>query len=178
MHQSHSMTFACILGLIWIKRFLLAFFWFADGTGKRFVAANPVVEMDGDEMTRIIWQFIKDKLIFPYVKVSVVHLSRTWLHSSMSSMHPFVCFQVDCLYYDLGLPHRDVTNDQVTIDASHAILKHNVGIKCATITPDEQRVEGLFQMPIASVSICIRFIPFYYRVQIEKNVAVSKRNHS
>lgn len=52
-------------------------------------------------------------------------------------------FQVECLYYDLGLPHRDLTNDQVTIDASHAILKHNVGIKCATITPDEQRVEGL-----------------------------------
>ncbi|XP_031620013.1 isocitrate dehydrogenase [NADP], mitochondrial-like [Contarinia nasturtii] len=85
-------------------------------TAKRFVAAKPVVEMDGDEMTRIIWQFIKDKLIFPYVKV-------------------------ECLYFDLGLPHRDLTNDQVTIDASHAILKHNVGIKCATITPDEQRVE-------------------------------------
>lgn len=51
---------------------------------------------------------------------------------------------MECLYYDLGLPHRDVTNDQITIDASHAVLKHNVGIKCATITPDEQRVEGLF----------------------------------
>lgn len=50
--------------------------------------------------------------------------------------------QLDCLYYDLGLPHRDATEDQVTIDAAHAILKHNVGIKCATITPDEQRVEG------------------------------------
>lgn len=50
--------------------------------------------------------------------------------------------QVECLYYDLGLPHRDLTNDQVTIDAAHAVLKHNVGIKCATITPDEQRVEG------------------------------------
>lgn len=72
--------------------------------------------MDGDEMTRIIWQFIKEKLIFPYV-------------------------EVECLYYDLGLPYRDQTNDQVTIDAAHAILKHNVGIKCATITPDEQRVE-------------------------------------
>jgi len=72
--------------------------------------------MDGDEMTRIIWQFIKEKLIFPYVKV-------------------------DCKYYDLGLPHRDATDDQVTIDCAHAILKHNVGIKCATITPDEQRVE-------------------------------------
>lgn len=73
--------------------------------------------MDGDEMTRIIWSFIKDKLIFPYVNV-------------------------DCKYYDLGLPHRDLTDDQVTIDAAHAILKHNVGIKCATITPDEARVEG------------------------------------
>lgn len=67
-------------------------------------------------MTRIIWQFIKDKLIFPYVKV-------------------------EALYYDLGLPYRDQTDDQITIDAAHAILKHNVGIKCATITPDEQRVE-------------------------------------
>ncbi|OWR43245.1 NADPH-specific isocitrate dehydrogenase [Danaus plexippus plexippus] len=87
------------------------------GTAKRVVASKPVVEMDGDEMTRIIWEKIKEKLIFPYVKL-------------------------DCLYYDLGLPHRDATNDQVTIDAAHAILKHNVGIKCATITPDEQRVEG------------------------------------
>ncbi|KAK9879807.1 hypothetical protein WA026_006866 [Henosepilachna vigintioctopunctata] len=86
------------------------------GTQQRVVAKNPIVEMDGDEMTRIIWQKIKESLIFPYVKV-------------------------ECLYYDLGLPHRDQTNDQVTIDAAHAILKHNVGIKCATITPDEQRVE-------------------------------------
>ncbi|XP_050673489.1 isocitrate dehydrogenase [NADP], mitochondrial-like [Leptidea sinapis] len=86
------------------------------GTVKRVVASKPVVEMDGDEMTRIIWEKIKEKLIFPYVKL-------------------------ECLYYDLGLPHRDATDDQVTIDAAHAILKHNVGIKCATITPDEQRVE-------------------------------------
>jgi isocitrate dehydrogenase len=85
-------------------------------TGKRIEAVKPVVEMDGDEMTRIIWQFIKEKLIFPYVKL-------------------------ECLYYDLGLPYRDTTNDQVTLDAAYAILKHNVGIKCATITPDEQRVE-------------------------------------
>ncbi|KAJ8920887.1 hypothetical protein NQ315_015680 [Exocentrus adspersus] len=83
---------------------------------KRVEAKNPVVEMDGDEMTRIIWQKIKESLIFPYVKI-------------------------ECLYYDLGLPHRDQTEDQVTIDAAHAILKHNVGIKCATITPDEQRVK-------------------------------------
>lgn len=72
--------------------------------------------MDGDEMTRIIWEKIKEYLIFPYIKV-------------------------ECLYYDLGLPNRDATDDQVTIDAAHAILKHNVGIKCATITPDESRVK-------------------------------------
>lgn len=82
----------------------------------RIEVKKPIVEMDGDEMTRIIWQFIKDKLIFPYIKV-------------------------DCLYYDLGLPYRDATDDQVTIDAAYAVLKHNVGIKCATITPDEARVQ-------------------------------------
>lgn len=85
-------------------------------TQKRIKVAKPVVDLDGDEMTRIIWAWIKEKLIFPYV-------------------------DVEALYYDLGLPHRDATNDQVTIDAAQAILKHNVGIKCATITPDEQRVE-------------------------------------
>jgi isocitrate dehydrogenase len=85
--------------------------------------ANPVVELDGDEMTRIIWKFIKDKLITPYL-------------------------DVDIEYYDLGMEHRDETNDQVTIDAANAIKKHGVGIKCATITPDEQRVQefGLKQM--------------------------------
>jgi isocitrate dehydrogenase len=72
--------------------------------------------MDGDEMTRIIWQMIKDKLVFPYL-------------------------DVECLYYDLGLPYRDQTDDQVTIDSAYATLKHNVAIKCATITPDEERVE-------------------------------------
>jgi len=77
---------------------------------------NPVVELDGDEMTRIIWEKIKETLIFPYLNV-------------------------ECLYYDLGLPYRDQTDDQVTIDAALAIKKHNVGIKCATITPDEERVE-------------------------------------
>lgn len=77
---------------------------------------NPVVELDGDEMTRIIWQMIKDKLIFPYL-------------------------ELDCKYYDLGMEYRDETNDQVTHDAAAAILKYNVGIKCATITPDEERVE-------------------------------------
>ncbi|CAB4661648.1 unannotated protein [freshwater metagenome] len=84
---------------------------------------NPVVELDGDEMTRIIWQFIKDRLILPYLDVNLE-------------------------YYDLGIEHRDATDDQVTIDAAHAILKHGVGVKCATITPDEARVEefGLKKM--------------------------------
>ena len=83
---------------------------------KKIVVNSPVVEMDGDEMTRIIWHFIKQKLILPYVDVPI-------------------------LYYDLGIEHRDETEDQVTIDAAHAIQKHGVGIKCATITPDEARVE-------------------------------------
>ncbi len=78
--------------------------------------ANPVVELDGDEMTRIIWKFIKDKLIIPYL-------------------------DVDIKYYDLGMEYRDETNDQVTIDAAEAIKKYGVGIKCATITPDEARVK-------------------------------------
>ncbi|XP_049800845.1 isocitrate dehydrogenase [NADP], mitochondrial-like [Schistocerca nitens] len=85
-------------------------------SGKRIEVKKPVVDLDGDEMTRIIWAKIKETLILPYLKVEI-------------------------LYYDLGLPHRDATNDQVTIDAAHAILKHNVGIKCATITPDEERVK-------------------------------------
>ncbi len=85
--------------------------------------ANPVVELDGDEMTRIIWQFIKDKLILPYL-------------------------DIDLKYYDLGIEERDRTNDQITIDSAEAIKKYGVGVKCATITPDEQRVEefGLKQM--------------------------------
>ena len=85
--------------------------------------ANPVVELDGDEMTRIIWDFIKKKLILPYL-------------------------DVDLHYYDLGIEERDRTNDQITIDAANAIKKHGVGVKCATITPDEARVEefGLKQM--------------------------------
>ena len=77
---------------------------------------NPVVELDGDEMTRIIWQFIKDQLILPYL-------------------------DVDLEYYDLGIEHRDATDDQVTIDSANAILKYGVGVKCATITPDEARVK-------------------------------------
>jgi isocitrate dehydrogenase len=85
--------------------------------------SNPVVELDGDEMTRIIWRFIKDKLILPYL-------------------------DIDIRYYDLGIEHRDETNDQVTVDAANAIRQFGVGIKCATITPDEERVKefGLKQM--------------------------------
>ena len=84
---------------------------------------NPIVELDGDEMTRIIWQMIKDRLISPYL-------------------------DVDLKYYDLGIEARDETNDQITIDAAHAIKQYGVGVKCATITPDEARVEefGLKQM--------------------------------
>src|SRR6266699_1034179 len=77
--------------------------------------ANPVVELDGDEMTRIIWQDIKDQLILPYLDVELE-------------------------YYDLSIQHRDATDDQVTIDAANAIKRHGVGVKCATITPDEARV--------------------------------------
>ncbi len=84
---------------------------------------GTVVELDGDEMTRIIWQFIKDQLILPYLDINLE-------------------------YYDLGIENRDATNDQVTIDSAHAIQKHGVGVKCATITPDEARVEefGLKKM--------------------------------
>ncbi len=85
--------------------------------------ANPVVELDGDEMTRIIWDFIKKKLILPYL-------------------------DIDLHYYDLGIEERDRTDDKITVDAANAILKYGVGVKCATITPDEARVEefGLKQM--------------------------------
>jgi isocitrate dehydrogenase len=90
---------------------------------QKIKVTNPVVELDGDEMTRIIWQFIKDKLILPYL-------------------------DIDIKYFDLGMAHRDATGDQVTIDAANAIREHGVGIKCATITPDEARVKefGLKQM--------------------------------
>ena len=78
--------------------------------------STPVVELDGDEMTRIIWQKIKETLIHPYL-------------------------DIDLKYYDLGMEYRDETDDQVTIDAAHAIKEYGVGVKCATITPDEARVE-------------------------------------
>ncbi|MFN0056855.1 MAG: NADP-dependent isocitrate dehydrogenase [Planctomycetota bacterium] len=83
---------------------------------QKIVVKNPVVELDGDEMTRIIWKAIKETLILPYLQVPIE-------------------------YYDLGIEHRDATADQVTIEAAHAIKKHGVGIKCATITPDEARVK-------------------------------------
>ena len=84
---------------------------------------NPVVELDGDEMTRILWKFIKEKLILPYL-------------------------DLDIKYFDLSIQNRDATDDQITIDAAHAIKEYKVGIKCATITPDEDRVEefGLKKM--------------------------------
>ena len=83
---------------------------------KKIKVANPVVELDGDEMTRIIWSFIKTKLILPYL-------------------------DIDIKYFDLGMEYRDKTDDKVTIEAAEAIKKYNVGIKCATITPDEARVK-------------------------------------
>jgi len=86
------------------------------GGGQKIRVKNPLVELDGDEMTRIIWKDIKDKLIHPYL-------------------------DIDLKYYDLGLPYRDETDDQVTIDAAEAIKKYSVGVKCATITPDEARVK-------------------------------------
>jgi len=90
---------------------------------QKIKVTNPVVELDGDEMTRIIWKFIKEQLIVPYL-------------------------DLDIKYYDLSIENRDLTNDQVTIDSANAINKYNVGIKCATITPDEARVEefGLKKM--------------------------------
>jgi len=86
------------------------------GSAKKISVKNPVVEMDGDEMTRVIWSMIKEKLILPHLDVNIK-------------------------YFDLGMEHRDKTNDQVTIDCANAIKQYNVGIKCATITPDEARVK-------------------------------------
>lgn len=83
---------------------------------RKIQVANPVVELDGDEMTRIIWQLIREKLILPFLDINLI-------------------------YFDLGIENRDKTNDQVTIDSAQAMAKYNVGVKCATITPDEKRVE-------------------------------------
>ncbi|KAK9358889.1 hypothetical protein V1504DRAFT_459646 [Lipomyces starkeyi] len=99
------------------------FYIMVAGLSTKVHVENPIVELDGDEMTRIIWQMIKDKLILPYV-------------------------DVDLKYYDLGIEYRDQTDDKVTVDAAEAILKYQVGVKCATITPDEARVKefGLKKM--------------------------------
>ncbi|MGZ9033344.1 MAG: isocitrate/isopropylmalate family dehydrogenase, partial [Rhodospirillales bacterium] len=83
---------------------------------KKIKVVNPIVELDGDEMTRIIWGFIKEKLILPYL-------------------------DVDLRYYDLGIEKRDETGDRITVEAANAIKEHGVGVKCATITPDEARVK-------------------------------------
>ena len=83
---------------------------------KKIKVDSPVVELDGDEMTRIIWRFIKEKLILPYLDVEIK-------------------------YFDLGMENRELTNDRITVDAAEAIKKYNVGIKCATITPDEDRMK-------------------------------------
>src|SRR3984893_1271829 len=93
--------------------------------------ATPVVELDGDEMTRIIWAFIKQKLILPYL-------------------------DIDLRYYDLGIEKRDETEDQITVDAANAIKKFGVGVKCATITPDEARVKEfnlkkMYRPPTATI---------------------------
>jgi isocitrate dehydrogenase len=86
---------------------------------KKIPVSNPVVELDGDEMTRILWKWIKDRLVLPYV-------------------------DLDIKYYDLGMEYRDKTNDQVTVDAAEAIKKYNVGIKCATITPGELFIKYIY----------------------------------
>ena len=90
---------------------------------EKIKVSNPIVELDGDEMTRVIWSFIRDQLILPYLDVRL-------------------------LYFDLGIESRDATRDQITVDAANAIKQHGVGVKCATITPDEARVEefGLHDM--------------------------------
>ena len=93
---------------------------------------NPVVELDGDEMTRIIWQWIRERLILPYL-------------------------DVELLYYDLGIEKRDETDDRITVEAANAIKQHGVGVKCATITPDEARVEGI--RPQEDVEIAQRHDP-------------------
>ena len=83
---------------------------------KKIKVTNPIVEMDGDEMTRILWHFIKKKLILPYL-------------------------DIDIKYFDLSIEKRDETNDQITIEAAEAVKKYNVGVHCATLTPDENRLE-------------------------------------
>lgn len=110
---------------------------------------NPVVELDGDEMTRIIWKDIKDKFIHPYL-------------------------DIDLKYYDLGLEYRDETNDQVTIDAAEAIKKYSVGVKCATITPDEARVE---EFKLKQSRHCKSTYYHTRNLLTHHSVAVAQRHH-
>lgn len=114
---------------------------------KKIQVKNPVVELDGDEMTRIIWKDIKDKFIHPYLNI-------------------------DLKYYDLGLEYRDETNDQVTIDAAEAIKKYSVGVKCATITPDEARVEEFKLKQSKHHPVC------GHHVTNNASVVITKRYHS
>ena len=102
---------------------------------KRIKVKNPLVELDGDEMTRIIWKEIKDKFIYPYL-------------------------DIDLKYYDLGLPYRDETDDQVTVDAAEAIKKYSVGVKCATITSDEARVKE-FMLKKSTDPSCVLLIALF-----------------
>lgn len=119
---------------------------FIDDSGpQKIKVANPVVELDGDEQTRVIWEMIKKQLIFPFL-------------------------DIDIKYYDLGIENRDATNDQVTIDAAHAIQKYNVGIKCATITPDEERVKGMQDPKIV--------VADKGRIQLEADVEITKWYYS
>lgn len=119
---------------------------FIDDSGpQKIKVANPVVELDGDEQTRVIWEMIKKQLIFPFL-------------------------DIDIKYYDLGIENRDATNDQVTIDAAHAIQKYNVGIKCATITPDEERVKGMRNRMIV--------VADKGRIQLEADVEITKWYYS
>ena len=114
---------------------------------KKIKVVNPVVELDGDEMTRIIWKDIKDKLILPFL-------------------------DIDLKYFDLGLEHRDATNDQVTIDSAEAIIKYQVGVKCATITPDEARVEE-FKLKQSKLDILFFFFSFIWRQILAASYASS-----
>lgn len=120
------------------------------GGRQKIKVKNPVVELDGDEMTRIIWQDIKDRLILPYL-------------------------DIDLKYYDLGLPYRDETEDQVTVDAAHAIIKYSVGVKCATITPDEDRVK---EFKLKKSTSFTEPCAYGWAVSNYDSVALSKRYHS
>lgn len=114
------------------------------------IKCGPIVEMQGDEMTRIIWDLIKDKLVFPFVDAEI---------------H----------FFDLGMENRDATDNRVTVECAEAILKYNVGVKCATITPDENRVEEfkLKQVSDADFGDC-----FDRHMIVSRDVEIAKRNDS